>query len=986
MGTSRPVKITFERGWLLSLLHTLFSRLVDLPVMVISMLVVVLKRLRHNLGLTISAVLGIVAVLSIIVCVPVFSHAVSGEVLRSQLSEKAESLHRGLLSLRLYYQDRYLNPVIDLNQSQVITSYIQENAEHLIGPNIERIDAEVQSNSLSWSPVNFTTQLSPFESWLTMGFVTMEQLPERSEIVEGRWPEASSENSGPIPVAILQKKADASFVSIGDRYKSGSTEVEIVGIWRPKNSLSTDWFGSADTDYMDLFWVPRETFSKRVQPILKRPVFYASWYVIFDERSLHFDQAGNYARGMVRMDAELRRILPGISTDYSPLEALNGYQDRAETMITLFYAVGGPMVILALLFIALTANIAIQQYEQETATMRGRGTSGLQIISLNLAESFTLIIMALPLALVVGWLEAVLMGQTLSFLKFTYRDDLQFGLQGINPLWLAFGTLMIVLARFAPVLSVTRSTIIRIKQEQSRATRKPLWERFFLDFLLLVPGIYAYVTMKGIARPAKFLSALRPEGQGQYHDPLLFVAPALFAMALCMISIRILPLLTRLLSFLFDRLPGVWAYLSMQQIARRPQDHSSALLLIMISLSLSIFSASTAKTLDQWQHDSLYYQSGADLAIHEYRIRRGSNRSVTGPQAGSGATTLSEMDLDSVEGYLNLEEHRKLPSIEEITRVGKYDGTYSYGVGEQKAIIMGIDRLDFPKVAFYREDFAGQSLGDLMNALGAESMGVLVPKTVSENVGFRIGDHMMVSISILGSTFERDMVVVGSYDYFPTVMPVQTPTLIVNLDAVFDGPDSAVGYDLWLKLRGKTDTKLLLYQIQQLLGADRTLVVVRGNAHDDLRASMDLPERMGLFGILNVGFIATGLMPGIGFVLYSYASLRRRFIQLGILQAIGLSVEQLIGYLVLEQFLLMGLAIGLGAAIGLLSSYLFVPFLQVSTTGAGAVPPFEVLIGWAESGWLSLAFGFILFLTVIGTVIYLAQIKVFQAVKMGETL
>ncbi|RPJ38646.1 MAG: hypothetical protein EHM21_16585 [Chloroflexi bacterium] len=97
-------------------------------------------------------------------------------------------------------------------------------------------------------------------------------------------------------------------------------------------------------------------------------------------------------------------------------------------------------------------------------------------------------------------------------------------------------------------------------------------------------------------------------------------------------------------------------------------------------------------------------------------------------------------------------------------------------------------------------------------------------------------------------------------------------------------------------------------------------------------------------------------------------------------------MTQLIGYLVLEQFLLMGLAIGLGAAVGLLTSYLFVPLLQVSTTGAGAVPPFEVLIGWAESGWLSLAFAFILFLTVLGTIAYLAQIKVFQAVKMGETL
>ena len=105
--------------------------------------------------------------------------------------------------------------------------------------------------------------------------------------------------------------------------------------------------------------------------------------------------------------------------------------------------------------------------------------------------------------------------------------------------------------------------------------------------------------MRGIAKPAKFLAKLEIASNEQYRDPLLFVAPALFAMAVCMITLRIVPLIMRLLSAVIERLPGVWAYLSLQQITRRPQDHSSALLLIMISLSLSIFSASTAKTLDQ---------------------------------------------------------------------------------------------------------------------------------------------------------------------------------------------------------------------------------------------------------------------------------------------------------------------------------------------------------------------------------------------------
>lgn len=191
-----------------------------------------------------------------------------------------------------------------------------------------------------------------------------------------------------------------------------------------------------------------------------------------------------------------------------------------------------------------------------------------------------------------------------------------------------------------------------------------------------------------------------------------------------------------------------------------------------------------------------------------------------------------------------------------------------------------------------------------------------------------------------------------------------------------------MGYDLWMNVDRGTDVEKLSQAIRKMIGSADAVVDIRGNAMNDLQFSMVQPERVGLFGVLNVGFFVTGLMPGIGFVLYSYASLRRRFIQLGILRAIGLSVRQMIGYLALEQMMLMSLAILTGAGVGLLTASMFLPFLQVGTT---PIPPFEVLIGWAESGWLSLLFGLVLSATVAGTISYLAHMRVFQAIKLGET-
>lgn len=965
------------------LLSGLWNKIVDNAIISFSLMLVVIKRLRHNVGITVSALLGIIAVMAMVVCVPIFSHSVSSKVLQEQLEDRALTTRRFLFSMHMYYLDSRSAPIFTVQRAYETADYIEDRVRALMNLQIDQIIIRLQSGTISLRPLTVKGAVTPDEPWMVLSFISQENVPELAELVDGAWPSSESVNSGPIRVAVLETVADLYFLNIGDRFRAGNEEIEIAGIWRAIDENNPAWFDLPQTGFGNAMWVPEETFTTRLQKIIARPLFYSSWYIVIDDQNVQYSLAPHYARGMVQMNNELARVLPGVTTDYSPQEALVTYQERADALTTLFYAVGGPMVVLALLFISLTASIAVQQYEQETLTMRGRGTSWGQVVGLNIIESVLLLIAAIVPALLVGLLAAGIMGNTLSFLQFTSRDTVRFSFQGVNVLWLFIASALIILARFMPNLNLSRTSIVRLKQEQGRGVKKPIWERFYLDFALLIPGIYAYITQSGFAKPVAFLSNLEGSGGQQYRDILLFVAPALFAMALCMISLRVLPIITRVLAHVFDRIPGVWAYLSIQQIARRPQDHASALLLIMISLSLAIFSASTAKTLDKWTYDSQYYEAGTDLVVHEYVVEGGVQNTFGAPS--SSASTLTEFDL-SVDSYISMEEQERLPSVEAVTRVGKYEGTFSYGVGEQRAVFMGIDRLTFPEVAFLRDDFADQSMGALMNELALEPFGVIIPREVAEQIGLRIGDHLLSSILILDQTVERDLIIVGTYDYFPTIFPAREPTLIVNIDSLFEVPDAVIGYDTWLKLRPDADIDILLLQLRQLMGHERAVVRVLGNALTAVRTLLDQPERVGLFGVLNVGFIATGLMPGIGFVLYSYASLRRRFIQLGILQAVGLSVRQLVGYLALEQAILMGLAISSGALVGLVTSNLFVPFLQIGASPGQPIPPFEVLIGWAESAWLSLGFAVVLFITMLGTIWYLVRMKVFQAVKMGETL
>jgi putative ABC transport system permease protein len=294
--------------------------------------------------------------------------------------------------------------------------------------------------------------------------------------------------------------------------------------------------------------------------------------------------------------------------------------------------------------------------------------------------------------------------------------------------------------------------------------------------------------------------------------------------------------------------------------------------------------------------------------------------------------------------------------------------------------------LEFPLAAYYRDDFADSSLGELMNALGSNLDGVILPTFLKDKNGIAISDRLAVSLTVGSTSYNREFTVVGFYNYFPTVFPKDKPTLIVNLESIFNYPEDVEGYLMWLRLKPDADIPFTIAQIEDRIGVNQAIVTIEGDAAGAVASGQDKPERMGLFGILNVGFFITGLMPGIGFLLYSYASLRRRFIQLGILQAIGLSVRQLIASLVSEQIILMGLSILAGAVIGLVSSVMFVPFLQTGATPGAPVPPFLVLIGWGEAAWLSLVFGLVLGATMTGTILYLVRLKVFQAVKLGETL
>jgi putative ABC transport system permease protein len=268
-----------------------------------------------------------------------------------------------------------------------------------------------------------------------------------------------------------------------------------------------------------------------------------------------------------------------------------------------------------------------------------------------------------------------------------------------------------------------------------------------------------------------------------------------------------------------------------------------------------------------------------------------------------------------------------------------------------------------------------------------------------EQRGLSIGSSMRVNVQT-GGALPLEFKIVGVFDLFPTWYPEQGPLVVGNLDYLYSQAGGDLPHAVWLDtapgvapediaagVRGYTSL-LDVALVNQPVVEDglNTFVKDWTSATQIIITEQRRPERQGLFGLLSVGFIASALLTVLGFLLYAIFSFRRRFIELGMLRAIGLSAGQMTALLAAELAFLLGIGLAVGTVFGVGASQLFIPFLQVGAEMAERFPPFVVRIAWPAIFEMYLLFIF-LFIAALGALVgLLLRMKIFQAVKLGETV
>ncbi|MFL5804267.1 MAG: FtsX-like permease family protein, partial [Roseiflexaceae bacterium] len=244
----------------------------------------------------------------------------------------------------------------------------------------------------------------------------------------------------------------------------------------------------------------------------------------------------------------------------------------------------------------------------------------------------------------------------------------------------------------------------------------------------------------------------------------------------------------------------------------------------------------------------------------------------------------------------------------------------------------------------------------------------------------KLSYEMPAVLSLFGDRREVRFRIVAVVDLWPGYYPQDGPIVVTNLNYIFDQMGGQYPYDVWI---GRTaDAK-----VDNIVSGVRGLGIAVVDARDAstlIAQEQTQPRRQGLFGLLSVGFIASGALTLLGFLISALISARRRAIDLGVLRALGMSGFQVAIELAIEQVLLVAAGIGAGTGIGLLAARLVVPLLQVGAGPHPGTPSYPPEIAWDQVTLIYLVFAAALLLTLFALSWTLGRMKLFQAIKLGD--
>lgn len=858
----------------------------------------------------------------------------------------------------------------------------------------------------------------------TLGGMT--DISDHISIKQGRMFTAGKRSDGVYECVATEKALKSTELAIDTVYEiadvfddNKSIKIEIVGVFDVKDENDAYWAEGLDSQYTAVIFTDYDTMlgdcvDTGVVNITKAVHNYA-----VDYASMNMTDLNSTNEMIAKQKTYFGENSIGFSMPASDI--LKDYESRSSQLQLVLWLLQIPVILMIIFYLFMVSQLNVEQERNEIAVFKSRGASRLQIMAIYALESLVLGVLTVIIGPFAGLGLCKVLGASNGFLEFVNRRSLPVHMTIEAFVYAAIAVAVFFVTTMIPILPATKTTIVEHKQSKAKKKKHALWEKVCLDFILVggsVGWLYYY---------NKTQEKLVAEGVTDTTatvNPIMFVASTAFILGLGLFLIRIYPYIIRLLARIGRRVWSPAQYVSLTNIGRSSTGRERFLMLFLVlTVSLGVFFANTARALNRNAEESVAYEVGCDAVLTEqwYSSKIESAQQTTQQSASqSGAaqndTEEDDSDTETTIQYVEpvFERFEKLAGVENVTKVFRKDGvTISSNKmnvprqqtksGEEKTRddfldqdidsssgksstsnvqLMTVVPSDFSKVCKFEDRLLPVQINNYLNALAEYTPGVILSSSF-KSYGLELGDTVECK---WGGNESFEVTVLAFVDYWPGLSPYKEAKnggymdfAVMNYDYV-NVQTSMEPYQVWFKLKDGASVQAFYDSIDQAGIKPLTLE----SASQQMIEKKNDPMLQGMNGALTLGFIIIMVMCIIGFLIYWILSIKSRTLQFGILRAMGMKFREIIMMIVYEQLLVSGVAIFAAIFIGGITSDLFVPLFQSIFDASQSVPPFAVIPERSDYLKLYAVIGVMLLTAFVVLGRLIKKIKISQALKLGE--
>lgn len=585
-------------------------------------------------------------------------------------------------------------------------------------------------------------------------FQFFERLPDHTRVTEGKRPgPATRPPAGQRPeieVLLGKETAERLGVQVGQSFdmhpfwkpEVRPVRITVAGLVEPNDPNEEYWLGRTDRFSVTSTSWPTYPFFTDAATMIEvlagyLPDMDASYqtFAYVDIDRINARNARQVEANLRAMTSRLREDIARTSVDTKLPDTIGNYRQKLFFTRLPLFALMLQIIGIVLYYLVMVSTMLVERQAGEIALLRSRGASTLQIMTVYAIEGGVIA----AIGLVAGpWLAAgviTLLGPTPPFRELSAGELLT-----VRVSWEAFnlallGSMMALAALLWPAYRATRLSIVHYKQGMGRPAQQPAFLRYYLDLFLIAVAAFLFYELRqrGSLVTEKLFGDLSA-------DPLLLLTPTLFMLMVALVFLRLFPLALRLVTWATSGMAGAAIPLGLRRMVRAPVHYSRLILLLILATAVGMFAAGFRATLDRSYEDRVAYAAGADLQVTGIR------------QQGLPPDRLASAVTASTGG--------------QGTPLWRTFGSYTISqFNFTDVTVLGVRPSEFDKFSFWRNDFSGGSLNELLRPLREEAepapKGPALPQDarligvwISTPLPFNLATYGMRLVDDAGSTWD----------------------------------------------------------------------------------------------------------------------------------------------------------------------------------------------------------------------------------------